>query len=209
MMAELLNTEPASEVAPQLWGLEAKESDYAKALRLDSWTAREAICWLNGRNPIWCRGDINEYFREEVDQVMRAIKAGILTTESSTPIQWIQWAISKGWKNIPIQLIESKQRQLISHEDDGLNVEQLSKKKNERELTRWLRETWYKEGKPGGADFFNALKHYVNKPGSPITDHFTSSQSGAGIQWKIGKNKGPRSKKAIQNLVGRFKKESQ
>jgi hypothetical protein len=35
--------------------------------------------------------------------VRRAIKAGKLTPDGSSPSQWIEWAISKGWK-IPLEL---------------------------------------------------------------------------------------------------------
>lgn len=87
------------------WGLTAKKLDFDAALSQDSWTAREAICWLHGRNPAWCRGDIEEHFRDEVDLVKRAIKSNKLSSECTSPEQWIGWAVSKGWK-IPEYLFE-------------------------------------------------------------------------------------------------------
>jgi len=81
--------------------------------------------------------------------------------------------------------------------------------KNKRELTQWLRETWEKENKPEGADFFNRLKKYVSKPDSPIAEHYTTSQSGAGIKVRKGNKSKTMTKKAIQNAVSNFKKESQ
>lgn len=80
---------------------------------------------------------------------------------------------------------------------------------SERELTRWFRETWIKEGSPGGTLFFNALKKYVNQPGSPIVQHYTASKTGAGIRWNTGSATDDMTKKAIQNKVSIFKKEPQ
>lgn len=78
---------------------------------------------------------------------------------------------------------------------------------NERELTKWLRETWVNEGNPGGTDFFDALKKYVNKPGSPIVEHYTASKKGAGIRWNTGNATRTKLKKTIQNRVSVFQNE--
>ncbi|MFZ2171051.1 MAG: hypothetical protein WAW61_15610 [Methylococcaceae bacterium] len=80
-------------------------------------------------------------------------------------------------------------------------------KRKERELTKWLRETWIKEGKPDGTDFFNALKKYVNKEGSPIVEHYTAGKNGAGFRWNTGNATNTMTKKRIQTLTGIFKKE--
>ena len=88
------------------WGLTANEEDYKRALTQDCWSFREAICWLHGRNPIWCRGDILERFRSEADLALRAIAAGKLSKVNSTPEAWITWAISKNW-NVPDMLRNS------------------------------------------------------------------------------------------------------
>ncbi len=76
----------------------------------------------------------------------------------------------------------------------------------ERELTKWMRETWVNEGKLGGTAFFNKLKSYVNKENSPIREHFTTSSKGAGIRWITGGTTNTMSKKAIVNKVCIFKK---
>lgn len=81
--------------------------------------------------------------------------------------------------------------------------------KNERELTKWLRETWNQEGKPKGTVFFNSLKKYVNKTGSPIVEHYTTSKKGAGIRWNTGSAINSMAKKTIQNKPSIFEKESQ
>lgn len=92
-----------------------------------------------------------------------------------------------------------------SVKDDAEN--QVDPTTSERELTRWLRETWIKENKPNGTGFFNALKKYVDKEGSPIVEHYTASKKGAGIRWNTGSATNTMSKKAIQNNVSKFKKE--
>lgn len=80
--------------------------------------------------------------------------------------------------------------------------------KKERDLTKWMRETWVKEGKLGGSGFFNKLKNYVNKDESPIREHFTTGKNGAGITWNTGNTRNSMTKKAIQNKVSKFKRES-
>jgi hypothetical protein len=92
-------------------------------------------------------------------------------------------------------------------ENSELQVLDKDNTRQERELTRWFRETWIKEGKPGGAAFFNALKKYVLQPKSPITQHYTSSKDGPGIRWNTGRATNDMTKKAIQNKVSKFKKE--
>lgn len=77
--------------------------------------------------------------------------------------------------------------------------------KKEKELTRWLRETWINEGKPKGTAFFNVLKKYKGQKGSPIIDHYSSGK-GAGIKWETSAgNSGDMTKKTILNKVSTFK----
>ncbi|MDD5463321.1 MAG: hypothetical protein PHG00_17150 [Methylococcales bacterium] len=73
--------------------------------------------------------------------------------------------------------------------------------KGERDLTKWLKETWLAEGKPEGANFFNCLKKYKNKKGSPITDYWTASINGPGFKWSTGNASGERTKKTVQTRV--------
>jgi len=81
-------------------GLPAMQSDFKEALNQDCWTAQEAIYWLHGRNPLWCRGSIEDYYQSEVTLVLNAITAknNELTADKSSPIEWIQWAVSKNWE---------------------------------------------------------------------------------------------------------------
>lgn len=75
----------------------------------------------------------------------------------------------------------------------------------EQELTSWLRETWIKEERPGGTDFFNKLKKYVMQKGSPITEHYSAGKA-AGIGWKTSAGTtGEMKKKTIQTKVSTFK----
>jgi hypothetical protein len=84
-------------------GLAPTPEDYRLALKLDAWTAREALCWLCGRNPACFRGDVEQEFPEQADWVARAIRVGRLTFDGSSPRQWTEWAIEKGWP-IPLGL---------------------------------------------------------------------------------------------------------
>jgi hypothetical protein len=74
----------------------------------------------------------------------------------------------------------------------------------------WLRETWIKEGRLGGADFFIRLKRYKNAVDSPIADHWTHSTKGAGAKVRLidGTTKDI-TKKTILNMVSTFNKQSQ
>ena len=92
-----------------------------------------------------------------------------------------------------------------------INKEEPSGEKipKERDLTKWMRETWINEGMPGGSLFFAKLKKYVNKTGSPIVDHYTAGRDGAGISWNTGNTRNSMTKKAIQNKVTEFKKPPQ
>ncbi len=76
----------------------------------------------------------------------------------------------------------------------------------ERELASWLRETWIKESKPGGAVFFARLKGYVDKKGSPIKEHYNAGRV-AGIRWETSAGTtGEMKKKTILTKVSAFKR---
>jgi hypothetical protein len=76
----------------------------------------------------------------------------------------------------------------------------------ERELTQWLRATWNDEGRPGGTAFFMALKKYVGKKGSPITEHYSAGKD-AGFKWQNSKgNVGEMKKSTLLNIVSKFRK---
>lgn len=93
------------------FGLPADGDELKDALRLDAWTWAEALCWCKGRR---YEGGYDEsrprdhflltYYPDEADQIQRAIKAGKLTVDSSTPRQWLEWALAKGW-SIPGTLL--------------------------------------------------------------------------------------------------------
>lgn len=116
------------------WGLSANKIDYTKALKQDSWTVREALCWLHGRNPVWCHGDIREYFRDEVDLALRAINSGKLSKENSPPNDWIAWAISKDW-NVPDNLRKSAEK-VRQEPHDGATGNDNSTSANSGEVTQ-------------------------------------------------------------------------
>lgn len=123
-----------------------------------------------------------------------------------------------GWLNIEnehlptgclLQKWWNDTQQEIQAVGNDAEVGQEKVKPIERELTKWFRETWINEGKPGGTVFFDSLKKYTKKNGSPITEYYTTSKNGAGIKWSTGNASGEMTKKAIQNKVSKFKKESQ
>lgn len=87
--------------------------------------------------------------------------------------------------------------------------EDRSSEKTERELNRWLRETWEAEGRRGGSEFFIALKRYKNQKGSPIEDWYSAGKD-AGVKWRTSTGaSGECSRKTIQNKVSEFKRHDQ
>ena len=94
----------------------------------------------------------------------------------------------------------NQQPELIPDTGEGLPA-----KKQEREITTWLRETWINEGKPDGGEFFTRLKKYVNQSKSPIREHWTTSPKAAGLRFCTGSHSGELSKKTISNKVSLFK----
>jgi hypothetical protein len=106
----------AEKFVAQGWGLAAQTKDYERALKQDAWSAREAICWLSGRHPDWCRGDIAEHFPEELDYVRRAIKAGKVTAESTGPREWAVWWQSMDW-NFPPEMQGLLEKEEVSTPD--------------------------------------------------------------------------------------------
>jgi hypothetical protein len=107
-------------------------------------------------------------------------------------IWWINGATPE---NVPNQ-----QPELMPDAGEGLPA-----KKQEHEITTWLRETWINEGKPDGDEFFTRLKKYVNQSKSPIREHWTTSPKGAGLRFCTGSHSGELSKKTISNKVSLFK----
>lgn len=74
-----------------------------------------------------------------------------------------------------------------------------------KEIDKWLFDTWANSGNPGGAKFFRLLEAHVLKPGSPI-----KSWHGAGpqarIEWESsGGASDKMSKKTIENKVSKFR----
>ncbi|NOR70429.1 MAG: hypothetical protein GQ532_12180 [Methylomarinum sp.] len=81
-----------------------------------------------------------------------------------------------------------------------------SEPSNNRDIDKWLWETWLENGKLGGSAFFMHLKKYKGQKGSPILDHYTSG-SHPSIKWRTANIEGQLYKKSIQNMVGgTFKK---
>ena len=82
------------------FGLPAKLEDYQNAFKQDAWDLQEALRWLKGRLPN--KGQIHQLpkqYETETDLIERAIKAGRLTTGSSSPKHWIDWAQGKGMEH--------------------------------------------------------------------------------------------------------------
>ncbi|MGZ5053790.1 MAG: hypothetical protein ACXWAT_02465 [Methylobacter sp.] len=76
----------------------------------------------------------------------------------------------------------------------------------EQELTQWLRATWNDEERLGGTAFFMALKKYVGKKGSPITEHYSAGKD-AGFKWQNSKGTvGEMKKSTLLNIVSKFRK---
>lgn len=196
--AEVLPPEFVAAVrAREARGLAPMPEDYRLALKLDAWTAREALCWLCGRNPAWFRGDIGQEFPEQADWVARAIRAGRLTADGSSPQAWIAWAMEKEWR-VPDELLADK----LPEGQDGA----IGKARRETEINRWLRETWETEGKPAGAAFFLALKKYQGKKGSPIKEWYPAGED-AGIKWRTSNGaSGEWKRKTIQTIASEFRR---
>ena len=76
--------EKSSNDASKFFGLPATDLDFKEALNQDSWTDWEAVCWLHGRNPAWCRGNIKNYYQSEVELVCKAIKAKVVTNDTTS-----------------------------------------------------------------------------------------------------------------------------
>lgn len=90
-------------------------------------------------------------------------------------------------------------------EPTSAKVAQDNETRNEIELTRWLRETWIKEGKLGGTAFFNMLKNYDKQKGSPITQHYGAGKD-AGFDWQTSYGtSGSMKKKTVLTKVSIFK----
>ena len=68
------------------FGLPAKLEDYQNAFKQDAWGWQEALCWLKGKLPDRVQlHQLLKHYETETDLIERAIKAGRLTTGSSSP----------------------------------------------------------------------------------------------------------------------------
>jgi hypothetical protein len=183
-IGRLPQLESNTSVLGENFGLTAKPEDYERAFRQKSWTAREALCWLKGRNPDWCREDIEEYYREESDLVRRAISAGILTWKSSTPRQWIEWWKETGFdipaamercdKFLKLKLDlkapgESKSRGYIEECRNSRSPTQKTSEGRPAERRNCWRPIWVMLGRPRRNDkIWNELKARQNKDDFPV-----------------------------------------
>ncbi|MDD2723873.1 MAG: hypothetical protein PHH59_07615 [Methylovulum sp.] len=113
---------PDTVIMPSGFGLPAQLHDFQDALNLDSWTCLEALCWLQGRKVDSCRlHQLPKYYPTETDLIKRAIKAKKLTEDSSTSMQWIEWARNKGWL-IPPLLEQCLLSSELKHSNNALPV---------------------------------------------------------------------------------------
>ena len=137
-------------------------------------------------------------------------RINIAKLEQQIENQKATWNLQELIQLLGINWPEGMLEQVSIQNDDLTELEiptkNLSSRK-ERDLTKWMRETWLKEGKIGGSSFFNGLKKYVNKEGSPIVEHYTTGKNGAGIRWNTGNATNNMAKKTIQTKVSRFKKD--
>lgn len=184
---------PATPGGPFGSGIAAKPEDYAHALRQDAWKAWEALSWLNGLNAMYFREGQKAGLLDKHDLIQRAIKAGRLTPEGSSPRQWIEWAREKGW-SIPRELDVgegvgepkdmvicdglfvrfSPQHGSISAESELLTLAELFKVleeahgwENRHETFRWLVETGLTGLSPDGRGI-SLLPALQSQPNIPI-----------------------------------------
>lgn len=125
-------------------------------------------------------------------------------------------AVPGEWQDRKLVEIRTKQKEieqvlngLINVGDKSLEVEDVRQFKEERDLTKWFRETLRNEGQPTGTPFFDTLKKYVNTPNSPLREHYNTGPKGAGIRWNTGTATGNMTKKNIQTMASKFKKSEQ
>jgi hypothetical protein len=82
---------------------------------------------------------------------------------------------------------------------------QSNKNTSEHDFTKWLRETWINERMLDNKHFFQLLKKYEAKEGSPILQHWSDSPTGAGI--RLHKNRKIVKKKTIGTKISKFRNE--
>lgn len=82
-----LNVNDHSKIAKScVFGLPAKAEDYQDAFKQDAWSWQEALCWLKRRLPDKRRlHQLPKFYPTETDMIQRAIKAGRLSADSSSP----------------------------------------------------------------------------------------------------------------------------
>jgi hypothetical protein len=153
--------------------------------------------------------DFEKYFilfsqKNELLKERERIKHAVYSDEARRSIDLE--GINTGILEIDKQLGESQDSQAEAVDIDSSN-KQGGNKGNEHDFTKWMRETWIKEGRPTGAPFFNALKKYANKENSPIREHWVCSPNGAGIRYNTGNTISTMTKKNIQTMASKFRKE--
>lgn len=133
-----------------------------------------------------------------------------------TPKSVLDWAQRNDFADVPPDdfLETTNENSVVDNKSvEHLNeIDQVKKQgnnNNERDLTKWFRETWEKEGNPTGTPFFNALKKYVMQDNSPIREHYTTGPNGAGIRWTTGSATNNMTKKNIQTMASNFKRQSE
>lgn len=205
-------------------------ADYKKWLKADLWTIERAILLLlgvdelplrdqnNGRCKSEKEQEIYDKFMDIWDVAKSSLIAGTLKQRGKSfpdfwnlvkPIDFLSWTIFKGYQ-IPDEIRSLAITGPFEQESQNNGQETIKKIRNERDLTKWMRETWIREGKPKGSAFFDALKKYTDTtkyPDSPIRAHFTTGPKGAGIRWTTGNATNYMTKKNIQTMASRFKSE--
>ncbi|MCQ8130147.1 hypothetical protein [Methylomonas rivi] len=170
-----------------------------------AWSWVDAIYILQGYKPVYqlSTEQVRSHFPDSVKYFTDSLELGTIGKEITqagqrifidSPANWQAF-----WQNIH-KTPEPKAEAVGSEEGKKQGD-------NERDLTKWFRETWEKEGQPNGTPFFNALKNHVNQQGSPIREHYTTGPKGAGIRWNTGSASNKMTKKNIQTMVSKFKKE--
>ncbi|MDP3332605.1 MAG: hypothetical protein Q8Q40_16480 [Methylococcaceae bacterium] len=196
----------------QTIGTEALSIDWTYWLSEPSWTKEEAVLLVYGLNPIQLyQVDINKDYKSTCEPFIKFCKRTI--EESGTPYYWLNKFNIEGYlDSVPTGVREWLAQQIehtqLEPQAEAVDIGADNKdetKAKERELTKWMRETWIAEDKPGGTAFFNALKKYVNENGSPIVEHYTAGKKGAGIRWNTGNATNHMTKKTIQTKVSEYK----
>lgn len=173
------------------------KKDWQAMLTLPEWTPGQAICLAYGINPF-------DYGKIEGNKRIETLECQAKFKGNMTPYQWQQFF--NGMKlPLPQSIENSSAGSQAATEPANTKGVPENTTPNEREVKQGLRDIWTKEGNPGGTVFFNKLKGYVGKPGSPVIEHFSAGGS-AGIRWETSAGtRGEMKKKTILNIVATFK----